>query len=1080
MSRDPWTLALDTSTAGPAGYAVKALPMAPGWSGWGWGGGYDRTALSTYDYARFHSLDTNAIIVLARGWIRRHVGLGRLVVGREEDDGTYAPVDKHPLTMRRQADGRIGLLRRPNPFESWEETLGATVADLIFGNAYWLLPDPRPLADPELYWLPAAFVTVVPETDAQAQRDAGPVRGYRYGGTTYPPSRILHFRDGLDPIRRWMGRNEVAAQIGSAAAVDLLLRFTVAALRNGHAGKVLTPKEAGAVIVEGSPDEAAMIRLADQIEGGLSGENVGRITKTSLPVDLLDAGLGPEEMTLDRIGDLPIALLLGSLGLNMLALDLPGSAAVSTFANKAEAHRHALEYAVITREDLIAGKIASGLLPLYPDPPADSAWWDRRDVEALKENANERASRAVELYAGKVATRNEARGIVDLPPDEEAGDQYDGETPDPGEPEPDPADPQEPREPAEPDPADGPDPEAEAAAAAKSLDLADTDDLEEVLPESCWELNWTGFTKALLEADDLVVYQDAEGAIKRFNPAQPRDARGRFTSGAGVAGGKHAARNARRRAKRAAQHPPRSRRANGRGTTASRKKLADQIRAARQSVNAVSPEPHSAGRRALLARVRELKTERATAKRLKWELKPKGTAAAKPAPRGKPEPAAKPKATTGVAGHRAAIAGAQAEAVKRNAAYDPAPHLERAQKEFLTARSRYRELDARERQIYDARSTLMKEGRGSAADRAEIVRLRAENDAIRPELVAARRDLDRAELQVKALATYAESRKANPHLIPPGPIAERVARYQAEVGGAKIAALQRVAAAHDAEIGRVAAERAQLVGRIQTREFTLRSLRDQPRKNAARIAEETAADAADRAAHAALKVRHTELTETRRQALEDVLAVDPERRHRFEVKTDAADLPAEYGYGGIDPLNAENRAAVAKAHDFLAKVVGRRDGESSSFAVGQARPDGVQRAHYSNGERLVYLGASDRADVAVHEIGHHMDDRLTTGGIALKERAEEFLRHRVGEESSRPLQDVFPGSHYKADELGRKDRFEDAFGERAWYVGKDYGAGGYTEITSMGVQELYNDPVRFAAKDPEYAAFILGALDGSL
>lgn len=404
--------------------AVKSMPAATGIGGWGSWGWYDRTPQTTYDYAKFHKLDVNAIIVLAQGWICDHCGLGRIVVGREEDDGTYTPVSPHPLTKRLQPDGSIGLLRRPNPWESWEETLGATVCDLIFGNAYWLLPEESPLVDPEIYWLPAIFVWPEPETDLREQRQSGPVRAYWYGETAYPPDRVLHFRDRmLDPYRRWLGRNRVAAQIGSAAAVDLLLRFTVANLRNGHGGKVMAPRESlGAVVLPGSADEKAMLALAKRISQASSGENVGDIVPSSVPLDLLDLGRGPEEMALDRIGDLPIALLLSCLGLNMLALDLPGSAAVSTFANKAEAHRHALEYAVVTREDLIASKIASGLLPLYQKPPADSCWWDRKDVEALKENANDRATRAVTLYQGKLTSINESRSIVELPP-VDGGDQ---------------------------------------------------------------------------------------------------------------------------------------------------------------------------------------------------------------------------------------------------------------------------------------------------------------------------------------------------------------------------------------------------------------------------------------------------------------------------------------------------------------------------------------------------------------------------------------------------------------------------------------------------------------------------------
>jgi hypothetical protein len=44
-------------------------------------------------------------------------------------------------------------------------------------------------------------------------------------------------------------------------------------------------------------------------------------------------------------------------------------------------------------------------------------------------------------------------------------------------------------------------------------------------------------------------------------------------------------------------------------------------------------------------------------------------------------------------------------------------------------------------------------------------------------------------------------------------------------------------------------------------------------------------------------------------------------------------------------------------------------------------------------------------------------------------------------------------------------------------VGKDYG-GRATEIVSMGIQLLFNDPVSFAESDPDYFEFMLRSLRG--
>ena len=68
------------------------------------------------------------------------------------------------------------------------------------------------------------------------------------------------------------------------------------------------------------------------------------------------------------------------------------------------------------------------------------------------------------------------------------------------------------------------------------------------------------------------------------------------------------------------------------------------------------------------------------------------------------------------------------------------------------------------------------------------------------------------------------------------------------------------------------------------------------------------------------------------------------------------------------------------------------------------------------------------------------------------------------------------------NEYGRSDKFKwTGSGDKidALYAGK-HNKSGTTEILSMGVEGLYNDPIAFAQNDPEWFAFTLGVLDGSL
>lgn len=403
--------------------AVKALPLPVDDAlGWRFVPSLAPWPATGYDLGR-HSLDANSVVSLALRWLRRRIIKGRIVVGREEDDGTYTETKKHPLTAKRRADGRRGLLRRPNPYDSWRATLGGTSDSLALkGYAYWLKArDPIKGEVEQLHWIPNHQIRVMPEGDPVKQQQSGPIRAYRYlPGTRfekdYPPADVVHFRDGRDPLNRWQGLSELERQLRNAASVDFAERYTNTVLRNAHAGKFIAPEASVGQVQEASPEEAEMIRVRQRIQAGVSDDQVGGITNSTLALKVHDLGMGPDAMALDRILDWPVGMILAFFGLNMLTLNLPGGHAVSTFANKAEANREAYEDAVIPRQDLIADEIEAQLLGEFDGPEADSCWWDRRDVEELQEDANARATRAVTLRGGPVASEDEARALVDLPP----------------------------------------------------------------------------------------------------------------------------------------------------------------------------------------------------------------------------------------------------------------------------------------------------------------------------------------------------------------------------------------------------------------------------------------------------------------------------------------------------------------------------------------------------------------------------------------------------------------------------------------------------------------------------------------
>jgi hypothetical protein len=107
--------------------------------------------------------------------------------------------------------------------------------------------------------------------------------------------------------------------------------------------------------------------------------------------------------------------------------------------------------------------------------------------------------------------------------------------------------------------------------------------------------------------------------------------------------------------------------------------------------------------------------------------------------------------------------------------------------------------------------------------------------------------------------------------------------------------------------------------------------------------------------------------------------------------------------------------------------------------------------------------------VVIHELGHLWE------GADYNVHAETvaFLNRRTGRkpwgipgEPEVKLNKILPNSGYDDDEVTQPDRFVDP------YIGKRYAGDGYTEVISMGLQLMYEDPIRMAKDDPDYFNFI--------
>jgi hypothetical protein len=123
----------------------------------------------------------------------------------------------------------------------------------------------------------------------------------------------------------------------------------------------------------------------------------------------------------------------------------------------------------------------------------------------------------------------------------------------------------------------------------------------------------------------------------------------------------------------------------------------------------------------------------------------------------------------------------------------------------------------------------------------------------------------------------------------------------------------------------------------------------------------------------------------------------------------------------------------------------------------------------------IQMGLNTPTSTWIHEYGHHIEDQHKK----LATQARQFLRKRTRKDPLRKLKDITGNTGYEDHEVAKADKFYDP------YVGKDYSKGGLrkkapTEVTSMGIEKLYADPLFLLEKDIEHFIFSWDLIRGRL
>ena len=170
-------------------------------------------------------------------------------------------------------------------------------------------------------------------------------------------------------------------------------------------------------------------------------------------------------------------------------------------------------------------------------------------------------------------------------------------------------------------------------------------------------------------------------------------------------------------------------------------------------------------------------------------------------------------------------------------------------------------------------------------------------------------------------------------------------------------------------------------------------------------------------------------------------------------------------------FSKERKAKVELGVEWVEKVAGR-----NVFPEGTTVPvNATRRQRAFAGTQTINLPKQANTTTVVHELGHYIEEVNSQVGDA----AKEYLKART---NNLKKVEVIPG--YEEDEKYAIDDWTDPYMGKVYaspgkIAGQAYGEIDYTEIMSMGLQQMYADPIFFARKDPRSFSFIINTLRGA-
>ena len=361
-----------------------------------------RTAI---DYEREVGDGTKSDIVMAGvHWLMGAFPEAPVILNRLTSDGSPEPVLMHDF---------LALLKRPNPYYSGEQLwMGIEMSYTVDGNAYALIVRNNAGRPAQLWWVPHWMME--PAWDSEGNEF---LTHYVYSPPGQRPIRIepedvLHFRFGFDPNNPRKGLSPLRTVMRELFTDAEAANYTASLLRNGAVPSVIVMPKENANIIQSDDDlKATKADLSASFKGDRRGEPMA----IGAPVDIEQFGYSPEQMDLASLRRIPETRAAAVLRLPPIVMGLLSGLQFATYANFREAERVAYRANLIPTYRNMAGTLHTQLLSRFePNIDLFEVQFDTAQVEALQENADERAARWRGLYVDGLAELGEARAEVGL------------------------------------------------------------------------------------------------------------------------------------------------------------------------------------------------------------------------------------------------------------------------------------------------------------------------------------------------------------------------------------------------------------------------------------------------------------------------------------------------------------------------------------------------------------------------------------------------------------------------------------------------------------------------------------------